>query len=222
MDITKFLSQNFIFESLSKKQLELIEASATIRKLDKGEHLFSEGQKASAFFIVYSGQVKLYKLSAEGTEHILHIQQPKDLVAEAIIFDFDMYPAYCQAIEDTVLIRISKQKYLELLRHFPELSFNIMKAYSRRFRLLLSKIEELSLHDVKARLAKYLIQNSRELNDRRICSLKHSKKDLASVLATIPETLSRTLQFFKKENIIAEEKNQIIILDIGKLKSFLS
>ena len=155
-------------------------------------------------------------------EHILHIQQPKDLVAEAIIFEFDTYPAFCQAIEKTVLIRISKQKFLKLLRQFPELSFNIMKAYSRRFRQLLLKIEELSLHDVKSRLAKYLVNNSREKDTRRICSLTFTKKDLASVLGTIPETLSRTLQFFKKENIIAEEKNDVIILDIDLLKSFIT
>ena len=221
MDIKKFLSKIFLFESLSQDQIELIEASTSIKKISSGEHIFSEGQSASAFFIVFSGKVKIYKLSADGNEQILHLQEPGDLIAEAIIFDFETYPAYCQAMEDTVLIRLSKSEFLKLLQHFPEITFKIMSAYSRRLRHLVTMIEDLSLHDIKSRLANYLIKNSTLKNNNYVCSLTLPKKDLASVLGTIPETLSRTLQYFKKEKIISEKKHQLTILDIVKLRLFV-
>ena len=71
MEITDFLSKTFLFESLSKDQIEAVKSSTSTKKISKGEHLFSEGQLATAFFIVYSGRVKIYKLSSEGYEQII-------------------------------------------------------------------------------------------------------------------------------------------------------
>ncbi len=222
MEVPSFLSKIFLFESLTEQQLEMVAESTSIKKIKKGELLFSEWQPATAFFIVVSGSVKIYKLSSDGSEHILHIQKQGDLLAEAIIFEFDTYPAFCQALEDTVLIRFSKSKFLELLRHFPELMFKIMSAYSHRLRQLVAKIEDLSLHNIKSRLANYLVKNCKMKNDRYIVPLTITKKDLASMLGTIPETLSRTFNFFKSEKVISEKKNDIIILNIKKLQSFCS
>ena len=219
MDIQAFLAKQFLFESLDEHQVGLIEDSASIKKIKKAELLFSEGQTATAFFIVVSGAVKIYKLSVDGGEQMLHIQKPGDLVAEAIIFDFDAYPAFCEALEVTELIRFSKRDFLNLLQHFPEITFKIMSAYSRRLRQLIAKIEELSLHDVKSRLASYLMNNARVENNKCFVSIKITKKDLASMLGTIPETLSRTLSFFKKEKIITEDNKGIFIENIKKLES---
>lgn len=221
MDITNFLSKIFLFESLSKDQIELVEASTSMKRIAKSEHLFMEGQLASAFFIIVSGKVKIYKLSVAGNEQILHIQTTGDLVAEAAIFDRQAYPAFCQALEDTLLIRISKDNFLQLLRHHPEITFKIMSSYSRRLRQFVAMIEELLLHDIKSRTANHLITNSTVEQNQNVYTLSLSKKDLASVLGTIPETLSRTLQFFKKEKIISEQENKIIILNPIKLKSFI-
>lgn len=221
MDIPVFLAEQFLFKSLSEDQIELIAESSSIKEIKKGEHLFSELQPATAFFIVVSGAVKIYKLSSEGGEQILHIQRAGDLIAEAIIFDFDTYPAFCQALEDTILLRFSKGEFLNILRHFPEITFKIMSAYSQRLRHLVAKIEELSLHDIKSRLANYLLHNYIIKNKQYVVRLSFSKKDLASILGTIPETLSRTLNYLKKENLISEEKNEIIILNLARLKSLL-
>jgi CRP/FNR family transcriptional regulator, dissimilatory nitrate respiration regulator len=218
MDITTYLLKIFLFDSLSIDQLSLLLPSASLKKISKGELLFSEDQAASAFFVLISGLLKIYKLSAEGDEHILHIQKPNDLIAEAIIFDFQEYPAYCQALEDSELIRISKTEFLKLLNKHPEISFKIMQAYSHRLRQLVNKIEDLSLHDIKSRLANYLIQHSQDFAGKKVFNFAFSKKDLASLLGTIPETLSRTLHFMKQQHLIKEEKDKIIVLDVKGLR----
>lgn len=218
MDIQAILSHTFLFESLSSDQLELIAASASVKKIAKGEHLFLEDQPATAFFLIISGAVKLYKLAADGSEQILHVQQPGDLVAEGIIFEFKAYPAFCQALEATELIRFSKAEFLELLHHFPEITFKMMAAYSRRLRQLVAKIEDLALHDVKTRLANFLITNATYNQNRWSINLAVSKRDLAAMLGTIPETLSRTLNYFRREKLIIEDKNEIVLLNPDKLK----
>ena len=80
--------------------------------------------------------------------------------------------------------------------------------------------EELSLKDIKARLAGYLLANSSIENGATVFRLKYSKKELSSLLGTIPETLSRALSFLKQKKLITEENNKIIIPDAEKLRDF--
>ncbi|HDP99110.1 MAG TPA: Crp/Fnr family transcriptional regulator [bacterium] len=218
MDIYQLLSQAFLFQSLDAEQIEVVEACTSLRQVAKGEHVFNEGQPATAFYIMVSGMVKIYKLSAGGNEKILHIQLAGDLVAEAVIFEFDTYPAYCQALENTQLLRFSKEKFLDVLRCFPEITFHIMRAYSRRIRQLVDKIDEISLRDVRSRLANFLLTNSKTKNGKLSCTLNFSKKDLSAMLGTIPETLSRALNFLKKEGFIEESGNSILIVSKAGLE----
>jgi CRP/FNR family transcriptional regulator len=220
MDIRKFLSGTFLFNSFTEKEIGLLLISASLKKIDKGEQIFSEGMDATAFFIVVAGRVKIYKLSPDGKEYTLHIHGPGDLVAEAAIFDSMVYPASCMAMEDTILVRISREGFLKLIKEYPELSLKMMSGYSKRLRQFVVKIEELSLKDIKSRLAGYLLENSTVENGVNVCHLTYSKKELSSLLGTIPETLSRALAFLKQKKLIVEKDNRIIITDPEKLRIF--
>jgi CRP-like cAMP-binding protein len=220
MEIRKFLSNTFLFTSFTEKEIELLLASTSLKKVGRGEQIFSEGIDATAFFIVVSGKVKIYKLSPDGKEYTLHIHGPGDLVAEAAIFDSMVYPASCLALEDTTLMRVSREGFLNLIRTHPELSLKMMSGYSKRLRQFVAKIEELSLKDIKSRLAGYLIENSSVENGVAVCHLSYSKKELSSLLGTIPETLSRALAFLKQRKLIIEKDNTIIIHDPEKLSAF--
>ncbi|MBN2008313.1 Crp/Fnr family transcriptional regulator [candidate division KSB1 bacterium] len=219
IDLQDALSRLFLFETLAPEQLTHIERLTSIKQLCSGDMLFADGQVATAFFAVISGAVKIFKLSADGNEQIIHIQKPGDLIAEAVIFDMEKFPAHCQAVQDTTLLRISKQEFRSFLEHFPDVCFRIMSAYSRRIRQLLNKIEELSLHDIKSRLANYILTNGQEWNGQFVCMLSTTKKNLAALLGTIPETLSRTLHTFKKDGLIEEKGRYLIILDRNGLKN---
>jgi CRP/FNR family transcriptional regulator len=222
MDLRKFLSSIFLFNSFSEKELNLLESSASWKKVSKGEQIFSEGLDASAFFIVVSGKVKIFKVSPDGKEHTLHIHCPGDLVAEAAIFDSMVYPASCIALEDTTLVRIPREGFFNLLKKYPELALKMMSSYSKRLRQFVSKIEELSLKDIKSRLAGYLLENSAIENGKTVCRLTCSKKELSSLLGTIPETLSRSFAFLKQQGLIVEKNNLFIIPDPEKLRLFSS
>lgn len=220
MDIRRFLSGIFLFHSFVEKEIDLLEASVSLKKVHKEEQIFSEGLEATAFFIVVSGEVKIFKLSPDGKEHTLHIHGTGDLVAEAAIFDSMVYPASCVALEDATLLRISREGFLSLIKRHPELALKMMSGYSRRLRQFVAKIEELSLKNMKARLASYLLEHSTVENGITICHLKYSKKELSALLGTIPETLSRTLAFLKQRHLIIEKNNTIIIPDPENLRIF--
>jgi CRP/FNR family transcriptional regulator, dissimilatory nitrate respiration regulator len=220
MDIRRSLLDTFLFSSFSEREVGLLEASAAPKKVGKGEQIFSEGMEATAFFLVVEGKVKIYKLSPDGKEQTLHIHMPGDLAAEAAIFDSMVYPASCIALEDSTLIRISKDGFTGLIKTHPELTLKMMSGYSKRLRQFVAKIEELSLKDIKSRLAGYLLENSSKENGVTVCRLVYSKKELSSVLGTVPETLSRALAFLKHKELITEKNNTLIIPDSEKLRIF--
>ena len=115
INITKYLSSVFLFNSLSDNDLELIAQFAEAKNLPKNTFLFHEETKASHFFIVISGKLKVFKMSPDGNEQTLHIQIPGDMIAEAAIFDRETYPANCQTLEDSSVILINSNKFKKLL-----------------------------------------------------------------------------------------------------------
>lgn len=131
-----------------------------------------------------------------------------------------VYPASCIALEDSILVHISRKGFLDLLKKHPELSLKMMSGYSKRLRQFVAKIEELSLKDIRSRLANYVLENSQVEDGTTICRLKYSKKELSHLLGTIPETLSRAFAFLKKNGFIVERDNVIIIPDPDKLKFY--
>ena len=218
MNIPETLRKAFLFSSFTDEQLRQLADFTTVKKLGRDEHLFDEGEKASAFDVLESGRVKIYRISPEGQEHTLEMPGPGDPVAEAAIFDKETYPAFCQAMEDSVLLRIPKAEFIQLIENHPRIAIQIMHGYSKRLRYFVKMVEELSMRSIKLRLARYLLSNSSRDGDRLVCEFTISKRELASLLGTIPETLSRTLKSLKKENIISEDEQAVIIQDLHSLK----
>ncbi len=218
MNIPETLNKSFLFGSFSSDQLRQLAEFTTVKKLKKDERLFDEGEKASAFYFVASGSVKIYRISSEGQEHTIEIQRDGDLVAEAAIFDKETYPAFCQAMDETVLLRIPKHDFIQMIERHPRIAIEIMHGYSKRLRWFVRLVEDLTMHNIKSRLARYILNNLSRDSERHISKLSISKKELASLLGTIPETLSRTLKSLKKDGLIGEEGDYIVIQNLRRLR----
>ena len=221
MDPIDFFSQIFLFKTLTKSEIKKILSFTENILCSRKKLIFSENESADAFYVIKSGKIKIFKLSPDGTEQTLHIQKSGDLVAEAAIFDMKTYPANCEALQKSELFRIPKNKFVEMIMEKPEISLKLMNAYSRRLRNFVSMINDLTLRDIKGRVANYLLSNSTNENNVLACRLSISKKDLAATIGTVPETLSRTFNFFKRQRIISEESGRILILASDKLRSYL-
>jgi len=212
------LRKIFLFGTLDAGRLDVVACCADLLDVKKGEHLFREGEAARYFYGIAEGGCKLYRLTPAGDEFVVHIQRAGDLVAEAAMFDVQRYPASCLALEDSTVVRISAKGFVALLLDHPEIGIDLMHAYSQRLRSFVTALEDISLRDVKSRLARYLLANSVLRDGRNCCALSCSKKELAALLGTIPETLSRTLREFKNKGAIEEQSWGFVILKPELLK----
>ncbi|HOC45988.1 MAG: Crp/Fnr family transcriptional regulator [Syntrophorhabdaceae bacterium] len=201
-----------LFRGLSDNQLGLMAEAFPRRYYKPSEILFSEGEPASGFYILLSGRLKIYKLSLEGKEQILHIIEPGEPFAEVALFSETKFPAYAEAIEKSEVIFLSRNAFRQLIGNDPSIAMNMLAILSQRLKYFTRLIEDLSLKEVPQRFAAYLLFLAhREGSDH--VSLGISKGQLASLLGTIPETLSRIITKMSGKGLIEVQGRKVSILD---------
>lgn len=207
-----------LFKGLPKEQLEDVERISIQKHYNKDEEIFSEGSEGTGFYIVSEGTVKIYKMSMEAKEQILHILGPGELFGEVPVFAGNNFPANAQAITKCSVLFFRRKAFAELISRSPSLAMNMLAVLSMRLREFTVQVENLSLKEVPGRLASYLLFLSREQNHNETLTLTISKGQLASLLGTIPETLSRIFMKMSNRNLIEVDGRNIRLVDIDGLK----
>ena len=216
MNYRQILKNIPLFAGLSEADIDDLMQIVRVNEHARGELLFSEGEEAAGFFVVLDGRVKVYKLSPEGKERILHVIQPGGTFAEAAIFGEGLYPAYAEPLQGSKLLFLPKEGFLGLLRDNSRIAINMIAGLSKFLRQFANQIEDLTFKDVPSRLARYLIDLSR--GRVQAFDLPISKSQLASNLGTVSETLSRTLRKLSEEDLIRVAGKSVRILDFDRLE----
>ncbi|NCB37622.1 MAG: Crp/Fnr family transcriptional regulator [Erysipelotrichia bacterium] len=219
--------QNFLLENLAKSDLlremqpEFLEAIASIavkRNLTTDQTLFLQHQEATGFYLVCSGTVKIYRIGNDGREQLIHLFGEGEIVGEVPVFQGTAYPACATATTDCELIYFNRDRFVALGRQQPEIFLSMLAILSRRLRHFVELVDDLSLKDVTARLAKFLLGNCTSKQMATI-ELDRTKTALASKLGTIPATLSRTFKKIQECGAIKVNGNRIEIINCKLLEN---
>lgn len=202
---------------LSEDEIGRLARLACPRQLKRGDLLFQEGDEAGGFFVLLTGRVRIYKSSPDGREHLLHMIQAGEMFAEAAMFHGNVFPASCDALEESAAVFFPASDFQNLLAASPSLSLKIiasMAAFVRHFNRM---VADLSLREVPSRLASFLLAESARQKSRRI-ELDISRSELAARLGTVPETLSRALRRLREAEFISVNHRLITLRDPEGLK----
>ena len=212
----------------------------------EAEHaVFSQGDPATAFFLLAEGRVKVFKGFRDGRTATIRHVEPGETFGESVLFH-DVYPSSTETMDDCRLYRFDTAEFRALLLEHPPLALSVLGAMARLMLMLNRRVEELLL-PVPARLARYLLELAEEQLDApvaarpvagrvtgapsapalrppveapRVVKLPTSKRELAARIGTVPETLSRTFDRFKRANVIRMSGGGelIEILDFAALR----
>ena len=207
------------FEGLPEDRLRELGAIAVGRTYGKGALIFSEGDDGEGFHVVVSGKVKIYKLSADGKEQILHIFGPGEPFGEVPVFEGRHFPAHAEAMEPSRVLCFPRPAFIRLIRSDPDLALGMLAVLSKRLRLLAQLVDDLSLKEVPGRLADHLLGLYGAQGGSATIELEIPKAQLASLLGTIPETLSRILARMSSRGLIDIDGPAITIRDLEGLKA---
>ena len=212
MDIIAVLKKISLFEGLPEEDLRKLREISRLKKFEKGTVLFAQGEEANGFYVVVEGRIKVYRLSSRGRQQILHVFGPGEAFAEAALFSGSRYPAWAETLTPATVLLFPRKAFLELVRKRPELALNMLALQALRLRKLAGMIESLSLKEVPERLAGYLLY-LRETKGGPEFELEIPKGELAALLGTVPETLSRVLNRLSEKGLISVSGKRIRILD---------
>jgi CRP/FNR family transcriptional regulator len=211
------------FEGLEDPDLASIAARMVERTVSRNESIVMEGSACRDLHVVASGRVKIFKTSEEGREHIFYYAGKGEAFCETGILEGFKSPISATAVIDSTLFIIRDQDLKGLLSKIPSLALRLLRNHSERIHKLIEMVEGLSFRNVPGRLAKILV----ELVDKEgvvqgkniILERNITLYEMASMVGTVREVITRSLQELERKGYLQVKRRQIEILDLEALKS---
>ena len=215
-----------LFQDLSHGDLEEVKKCLIEKSFEKGQTLFFEGKSCERVFIIKSGKVKLYRTSSSGREQVLETLEPGDTCACNPGSANWSCSSTAEAISPCVVWFLSRDNYIRMVQNNSKVSQALNRLFAERLRCFSSLIEEVSLKDVKKRLAKFLLdmQNENHSNAvaKAILFIPFTREEIAQRIGTARETVARYLYQMKRARLIDIRPHQIIIRDKAGLEKLLN
>ena len=212
------------FSLLTEDELILIDEIASETKFKRGEYIFFEGESGDKFYIIKDGQVKLTKMIKNGDEQILNIFSNNDIIAEIVAFDKGNYPASAVTMTDTKVIVFDQSELEELILKHPSIGIKLLREMSGRLRRAQQNVRDLALKDSSARVAGLLIflaeKYGKIKKEKIILDISLTQQELASMIGSSRETVSRVLGNFEAEGLIKTSRKKIVIYKKEKIKAY--
>lgn len=211
-----FLPELVYFEDLSDDELDQLAQASVRRHYNAGEIIFLGDDPATGLWIVEKGRIKIYKISPDGIEHILHILGPRDTFNDIATFDGGKNPADAAALSQTEVDVIPAEVLINLIAENSSFAMKVVRVLAKRVRSLVGKIESLALYSVTVRLSRFLLD---QIEDPSLSGPGVTRTAIAAHLATTPQTISNALRELEHAGVIKFDRHRIWITDEHKLRS---
>jgi CRP-like cAMP-binding protein len=202
-----------VFCSLAGAHLDKLDREKTVQHYQRGQGIFYEGHSATAIYCVYSGRVKLYKVGRKDEETLIRLLGPGDLIGYRPLLANEPYAATAEAVEDSILCVLSKETVSELLHDCPELALSLLAKLARELRTSEEQMLSILQESVSQRTARVLLwlfeQGGKNAGVGPESSIPMHRIELAQMIGTTPETLSRILHQFAARGIIELTRKSI-------------
>ncbi|UQD52511.1 Crp/Fnr family transcriptional regulator [Bacillus methanolicus] len=221
-DITNALSAFDLFKELNDQELGKIVSVSFSREWKKGSHVFMQGEPLKNVYFIYDGKIKIYKTDTHGKEQIVAILKKGDMFPHVGFFRKGEYPAFAEVMEKSTLVVVPISGFENVLIENPKLCIKVFNILGEKIVDLQKRLEELILNNTYEQIIKLLIRLAREHgvkldNGSLLLKAEFTNKDLANMIGTTRETVSRTLTKMKKENLIKMDGNGDMILTPERL-----
>jgi len=219
--ILKALQENQLFCHLERSDLERVAGIAQLVSLAGGETLFHEGQPVEHTHIVAEGLVRVFQVGPKGGRRlVLHVAGPPESIGEiAAMSERRFYPVTAEAAMPSLIVRVPLEQIAQMMDERPRFTRALLRSISERQFDLLMLLRRVVFFEVQARLAQYLL-------DRHAAHGPGfplpTNPELAALLGTVPEIISRTLNRMHKQGWIRLEgrrvwlENEAVLIVIAK------
>lgn len=209
-----------LFGGMSEPTLRLITNNSLPLTHPRKTLLFQEGDRATCFYIVLEGLVKLYRVNYDGNEAVIHVFGRGEIFAEGAMFLDAVFPVSAEVVSPARLLRIEAVVIRRVIQEHPEIAFAMLASASRHLKMLVDQIEQMKLYSAPERVAEFLLGLTDVRSGPVTLSLPYEKVLIANELGMKPESLSRALAKLRAIDI-SVENDRITIGDARRLADFV-
>jgi CRP-like cAMP-binding protein len=224
--IEKSLSEAHLFKDLSPKELSPFVEVAQTRNYKRKMYVFMEDDPLDRIFFIDTGKVKINKSDLSGREQILYVLEPGDMFPHAGFFRHGSYPSHAEVMEDANLIMIPIDKFEEILITHPDLCIKLFKVLGERIIDLQKRLEAKTLHTTYEQIVLLLIRlcksNGMKIGNQYQLTTHFTNQELANMVGTSRETVSRTITYLRKKNYIIPNDQSHLLINRLALKEEVS
>jgi CRP/FNR family transcriptional regulator, cyclic AMP receptor protein len=217
--IKKVLADFTLFRELNDFEITKISDIAIAREWKKQSHVFLQGDPLENVYFIYDGKIKIYKSDINGKEQIVAIAKKGEMFPHVGFFRKGDYPAYAEVLEPSTLIAVPISKFETVLIENPELCIKVFKVLGEKIVDLQNRLEEQILNNTYEQIIKLLIRLAQKHGNEQedgtiLLKSEFTNKDLANMIGTTRETISRTLTKMKKDELIEVDDEGNMIVDV--------
>lgn len=224
-DIIKRLSAVPIFKELSTAELDPIVQIAQTRFYKHKMYVFMQEDPLDRVFFIHSGKIKIYKTDQSGKEQIISVLEPGEMFPHAGFFRKGNFPAHAEVMENAHLVVIPIDKFEEILISYPELCIKLFKVLGEKIVDLQGRLEAQVLHNTYEQIILLLIRlcksNGEKMGDRYRLTTQFTNRELANMIGTSRETVSRTINQVKKKEYVLQDEDGFYLIDREALQQEL-
>lgn len=223
----KELLQRFpLFKNLTDYEMEPVLDIARNRLYRQGTHLFMQGDPLTNVYFILHGKVKIYRTDLQGKEQIVNVLGEGGMFPHQGFFRNDNYPAHAEVLEEATLVYIPIPLFEQFLITNPEVSVKVFKVLGDIIVDLQNRLEEQILHNTYEQIILLLLRlttsHGQEINEDQVkITTQFTNKDLANMIGSSRETVSRTLTQLKKNNLVHIDTNGRMIVNREELEEEL-
>ena len=210
----------FLAEAKKSGKVKLTSEEREIFSYSKKLHVYRQGQRPRALYYVVAGKIKIYKTNEEGKEFITTIHGAGDYFGYTSILEDKNYTDEAEALEETKLMIIPREDFLELISNDMQVAQSFIKIITQNIVEKEEGLLNLAYNSLRKKVAYSLIQLLEKYNVERNGELviNLSRENMAQSIGIATESLIRTLSDFRDEEMIEIETGRVIIIDENKLR----
>jgi CRP/FNR family cyclic AMP-dependent transcriptional regulator len=205
-----------VFASLSEANLQDVARAAILRAFLPGELIILEGDSSEAAYFISCGHVQIFRMSPGGREQVLVNLGPGEAFNTVPLFEpGSLNPASARALGQVEIFVFLRDDFLRLMHTSPDLAMAVLKDFADKLTYLTTLVEQLSLHSIRGRMARFLIEQA----DQGQVARNWTQDEIAKQLGTVRDVVGRTLKAFTEAGYIRRSRNRIILLDRSGLEN---
>lgn len=211
-----------LLQGLSKEQQAMVEQKTRMLHVKVGESIYLPGDSSDRVYIVKSGGVKIVGASPEGTEVLLTVLAPGDLLGELALASDEPRVHRAVAVEATLLCEVPRDLLIQMIHDAPAFGLHVTKLIGFRLRTFESRVQELLGKSAPARLAHALLDLAEHhgMNDDEgvLLPLRLSQRDLGRLVGLTRETVNSIVQAWRDQGLIEMDRRSIRLRDPMRLR----